>query len=195
MSLLTLTPSGPSMPFLTTMIDNVRSLLSEPIFPRAGSEMMFSIREVMHNMRNAHVDQRFDIYDFLPLFAVLFATALILTGIFPNSLALTGGGGTFSFGRSDDADPLDLAIDQLQNGVLIMSAIRDGGQCSAKLACKLGQMTRESFESPNMILDAMDFIVPTFANKYSNFTDEFSKAVNTEEYSSCSAECSRCLVI
>ena len=156
---------------------------------------MFSIREVMHNMRNAHVDQRFDIYDFLPLFAVLFATALILTGIFPNSLALTGGGGTFSFGRSDDADPLDLAIDQLQNGVLIMSAIRDGGQCSAKLACKLGQMTRESFESPNMILDAMDFIVPTFANKYSNFTDEFSKAVNTEEYSSCSAECSRCLVI
>ena len=148
---------------------------------------------MMHNMRNAHVDNRFDLYDFLPLFAVLFGTALILTGLFPNSLALNGG--TISLGRSDSSDPLDTAISQLENGVLMMTAIRDGGDCSRKLACKLGKITQDSFETPNMILDAMYFLVPTFANKYSNFSQTFTDVVKTRDLSSCSAECSRCLVI
>ena len=47
-----------------------------------GTELRLA--QVMHNMRNASGDQRFDLYDWVPLLAVLFATVLILSGLFPN---------------------------------------------------------------------------------------------------------------
>ena len=185
------------MPFMFSIVQDMRQLFSSPIFPKSGSEMMFSLREIMHNMRNAHGDNRFDIYDWIPLFAVLFATALILNGIFPNSLALSGQ--QLTFGRKDRAEEeesmLDSAISQLENGVLLMSAIRDGGECSAKLACKIGQMTRQSSGNTDMIVDAVSFIAPTISNRYTNFTQIFSSAVRSEDLSSCSVECSKCLVI
>ena len=90
------------MPFMSSIVQDMRQLFSSPIFPKSGSEMMFSLREIMHNMRNAHGDNRFDIYDWIPLFAVLFVTALILNGIFPNSLALSGQ--QLTFGRKDRAE-------------------------------------------------------------------------------------------
>ena len=98
---------------------------------------------------------RFDIYDWLPLFGVLFVTAILLNTIFPNrshssallhpplptpcpcpsyvtthhlhlhSLFLAGQ--QLSLGRKEgraDTDPLDMAINQLENGVLMLSAIR-----------------------------------------------------------------------
>ena len=174
--------------------------MSQPIFPKTGSDMMFSLREIMHNMRNAHGDNRFDIYDWIPLFTVLFATALILNGLFPNSIFLGGSG--LTFGRSEGArradtsdDPLDVAISQLENGVLIMSAIRDGGQCSAKLACKLGEMAKNSLDNTDMVIDAVSFIAPSVSSKYSNFTETFSSVARSGESESCSVECSKCLVI
>ena len=102
-----------------------------------------------------------------------------------------------SGGRRSEEDPLDSAISHLENGVLLLSAIRDGGQCSAKVACKLGQVTRDSFEDTNMIVDAVSFIMPALstADKYSNFTESFSRVARQEDNSSCSAECSRCLLI
>lgn len=151
-------------------------------------------------MRNAHGDNRFDIYDWIPLFAVLFATALILNGIFPNSLALSGQG--LSFGRKNRAEGeeeednmLDSAMAQLENGVLLMSAIREGGECSARLACRLGQMTRQNSESAEMIVDAVQFLAPTISSRYTNFTNSFSAAVRAEDLAACSVQCSRCLVM
>ena len=189
------------MPFMTTFISDMRSFMSRPIFEESGTNMMISLREVMHNMRNASGDNRFDIYDFVPLLAVLFATALILSGLFPNSFNVAGG--TLTFGRSveagrrSDEDPLDTAISHLENGVLLLSAIRDGGQCSAKVACKLGQVTRESFANTEVIVDAVSLIMPALstAEKYSNFTESFSREARSEDTSYCSAECNRCLVI
>ena len=192
------------MPFMSSIIQDMRTLFSSPIFPKSGSDMMFSVREMMHNMRNAHGDNRFDIYDWIPLFAVLFATALILNGIFPNSLALSSQG--LSFGRKNRAqnmeeeeeeNVLDSAMAQLENGVLLMSAIREGGECSARLACRLGQMTRQNSDSADMILDAVEFLAPTISgsSRYSNFTSSFSAAVRSGDLSDCSAQCSRCLVI
>ena len=186
---------------MTTFISDMRNLMSRPLFEESGTNMMFSLREIMHNMRNASGDNRFDIYDFVPLLAVIFATALILSGLFPNSFNVAGG--TLTLGRSAEAgrrseeDPLDSAISHLENGVLLLSAIRDGGQCSAKVACKLGQVTRDSFEDTNMIVDAVSFIMPALstADKYSNFTESFSRVARQEDNSSCSAECSRCLLI
>ena len=192
------------MPFMSSIIQDMRTLFSSPIFPKSGSEMMFSVRELLHNMRNAHGDNRFDIYDWIPLFAVLFATALILNGIFPNSLALSAQG--LSFGRKNRAQDmeegeeenvLDSAMAQLENGVLLMSAIRAGGDCSARLACRLGQMTRQNSDSADMILDAVEFLAPTISgsSRYTNFTSSFSAAVRAEDLSACSAQCSRCLGI
>ena len=45
-SLLTISEGGPSVPLLATLISDMRSFMSEPVFPRAGSEMMLSLREV-----------------------------------------------------------------------------------------------------------------------------------------------------
>ena len=165
LSFFTLGPDGPDMPFLTTFIEDMRSLMATPILPKSGSEVMYSIREIMHNMRNHQGDNRFDVYDWLPLFGVLFATALIFNGLFPNSLFLAGQ--QLALGRSDggrrqeDDNIIDMAISQLENGVLIMSAIRDGGQCSARLACKLGDMTRDAFDNNDMVVEAMNFLFRT----------------------------------
>ena len=197
------------MPFMSSIIQDMRTMtmriFNSPIFPKSGSDVMFSVREIMHNMRNAHGDNRFDIYDWIPLFAVLFATALILNGIFPNSLALSGQGLTFGRkNRAQDTEEggeeenvLDSAMAQLENGVLLMSAIRAGGDCSARLACRLGQMTRQNSESADMILDAVEFLAPSISSssRYSNFTSSFSAAVRSEDLSACSAQCSRCLDI
>ena len=98
-------------------------------------------------------------------------------------------------GEEEEDSVLDSAMAQLENGVLLMSAIREGGQCSARLACQLGQMTRENSESADMILDAVEFIAPTISRRYTNFTSSFSAAVRSEDLSACSAQCSRCLVI
>ena len=43
---MTLTDAGPTMPFMATMIKNMQSFMLKPIFPRAGTEMMFSLRWV-----------------------------------------------------------------------------------------------------------------------------------------------------
>ena len=45
-SLLTISEGGPSVPLLATLISDMRTFMSEPVFPRAGSEMMLSLREV-----------------------------------------------------------------------------------------------------------------------------------------------------
>merc|ERR1719431_2124483 len=44
LALFTLGPDGPGIPFLTTFIDDMRSLMSTPILPKSGSEVMYSIR-------------------------------------------------------------------------------------------------------------------------------------------------------
>ena len=89
-SLMTLSQEGPRIPFISTFINDMRNLMATPLFPRSGSDVMFSIREIMHNMRNASGDNRFDIYDFIPLFGVLFVTALVLAALFPNAVFLSG---------------------------------------------------------------------------------------------------------
>ena len=195
LSLFTLGPDGPGMPFLRTFIEDMRNVLSTPILPRSGSEVMYSIREIMHNMRNHQGDNRFDIYDWLPLFGVLFVSALVFNGLFPNSLFLSGQQlsiGRRKDGRAEDETMLDNALAQLENGVLIMSAIRQGGDCSTRLACKLGDAARDALDDEHMIVEAMNLLLP---NKYSNFTTSFRNVIRGEDRSSCSAKCYRCLVI
>ena len=121
----------------------------------------------------------------------IFATALIFSGLFPNSIYLAGR--QIGLGRSERRDEdtmLDQAIDHLENGVLMLSAIRGGGGCAAKLACHLADVTKDSFDNHDIIVDAINFLVP---NKYSNFTESFESVVQSNDRSVCSNECSRCL--
>ena len=193
-SLLTLGPNGPVMPFLGSFVSDMRSLLATPLLPRAGSNVMLSMREILHNMQHAQGDQRFDIYDWVPLFAVLFGSALLLNGLFPNSLQLGGG---LSLGRSEGAsqtgDMMDMAMAQLENGVLLLSSIRAGGACSARVACRLAHITSQTgAESRNIIMEAVTVLVP---GKYSNFTEGFTSALLDGNQTGCAAQCDKCLVI
>ena len=157
----------------------------------AGS--MLSMREILHNMQHAQGDQRFDIYDWVPLFAVLFGSALLLNGLFPNSLQLGGG---LSLGRSEGAsqtgDMMDMAMAQLENGVLLLSSIREGGACSARVACRLARITSQTgVESRQTIMDAVTALVPS---KYSNFTEGFTSALLNGNEAGCATQCNKCLV-
>jgi len=198
-SLLTLGPNGPRSPVLSSLMSDMQKILSTPILPRGG-EAMASVMEMYSRVRGAQGDNRFDIYDWVPIFAILFVTAIVLNTVFPNSLFLTGQQLTL-FGRkegrrTEDESSLDFAmdqaIDQLENGVLMLSAIRDGGGCAARLACKLGEMGRQASDGQDLLLEAVNFLVP---NKYSNFTVDFEKVMRQGDQESCSAECRRCLVI
>ena len=51
---------------------------------------------------------------------------------------------------------------------------REGGTCAARLACKLGKMGREATESEDLLIEAVNFLVP---NKYSNFSQSFEQVV------------------
>lgn len=48
---------------------------------------------------------------------------------------------------------------------------RDGGSCSARLACKLGEVGREAQDGA-AIMEAVNLLVP---DRYSNFTASFEQ--------------------
>ena len=39
---------------------------------------------------------------------------------------------------------MDMAMAQLENGVLLLSSIRAGGACSARVACRLAHITSQT---------------------------------------------------
>ena len=51
---------------------------------------------------------------------------------------------TFNVFMKDETEEglVESAISQLENGILILSAIKDGGSCSQKLACTLGNASK-----------------------------------------------------
>ena len=85
---------------------------------------------------------------------------------------------------------LDSTISQLENGILVLSAIKEGGSCSAKLACSLGAATRTSFKDKDTVLDLVDSFLP---DKYAGFTSAFNKAVRSDKQETCSGMCERCI--
>ena len=57
---------------------------------------------------------------------------------------------------------MGMAMAQLENGVLLLSSIRESGACSAHITRKTGA------ESRRAIMEAVTVLVPS---KYSNFTE------------------------
>ena len=88
---------------------------------------------------------------------------------------------------------MDMAMAQLANGVLLLSSIRAGGACSARVACRLAHITSQTgAESRNIIMEAVTALVPS---KYSNFTEGFTSALLDGNQTGCAAQCDKCLVI
>ena len=88
---------------------------------------------------------------------------------------------------------LDSTISQLENGILVLSAIKEGGSCSAKLACSLGAATRTSFKNKDGIISLVDAFLP---DRYAGFTSAFNRAARAEEgadHQTCTGSCHRCI--
>ena len=49
---------------------------------------------------------------------------------------------------------------------------REGGSCSARLACKLGDLGRGAFDSEDLLVEAVNLLVP---NRYSEFSQKFEQ--------------------
>ena len=49
---------------------------------------------------------------------------------------------------------------------------REGGSCSARLACKLGDLGRGAFDSEDLLVEAVNLLVP---NRYSEFSQNFEQ--------------------
>lgn len=156
-SLLYLSPSGPSMPvvhklrhdlgdMMTFMMNGPVREMTHSLTSNNRTPMMARVGQALQKMMGGHMgDRSFDVFDWIPLIALIVATALILSGLFPSGLGLNNG--NVILGRRNgrvDESILDQTLGNLETGVLMMSALRTEDGCSARLACRLGQAARQS---------------------------------------------------
>merc|ERR1740128_12372 len=136
-------------------------------------------------MTSHYGDGQLDIFDWLPLLVIVFGGVLLFSSLIPSTV----------LGRDarKDEDILDSTISQLENGILVLSAIKEGGSCSAKLACSLGAATRTSFKNKDGIISLVDAFLP---HRYAGFTSAFNRAARAEEgadHQACTGSCHRCI--
>ena len=76
--------------------------------------MMSRVGNALHKMMGGHVgDRSFDIFDWLPLVALLVATGLLLSGLFPTGLSTFGlNNGSLVLGRKDRAEEDETVLEQ-----------------------------------------------------------------------------------
>merc|ERR1712098_831995 len=130
-------------------------------------------------------------YDWMPVFGMLGASALILNGLFPGSLTLAGRSLSVERSLETEEDGFDLAISQMENGVLMLSAIRDGGPCAARLACRLGSSA--DGESPSLLVDTVRLLLPGLGHRLTNFTQTLEDVAKRRDTTACQQQCNSCI--
>ncbi len=226
-SLLYLSPSGPSVPVLSRISEDIghmmHNILRPPLAPSghpvfrhpppkpvfhptnfiSEEEEPFMSRMgfVINKLMGAHYgDRSFDIFDWIPLIAILVAGGLLVGGLFPNGIStfgLNGGNLVLNGRRREDRlhepDSLEYALEQLESGALMVSALTREDGCSARLACRLGDLAREKFEDrADLIIGAMDSVLP---KRFANFSRSFQDVFHDSDRSSCNQECYRCISV
>ena len=144
---------------------------------------------MLYQMTRHYGNGKLEVQDWIPLLTVIFMVVVGFSALFPNTITT----GRKTYRRQDDSEEegmIESAISQLENGILILSAIKDGGSCSQKLACTLGNASKKSFASPETIVSVVDFVVP---ERYNDFTETFQKSVASNTTLTCSAECTKCV--
>ena len=83
----------------------------------------------------------------------------------------------------------------LHTSVQCAGVCRDGGSCSARVACKLGRLSRLQ-EEGGAVVEAATLLLPALSpsTKYAAFAETLARARDGDT-ESCAAECSRCLDI
>ena len=163
-------------------------------------------------------DRTFDVFDWVPLIALIVATGLILSGLFPSGLGITNGNIILGRnGRIDEDKEMSILdqtlskffgyerriisrlfcfLDSLETGVLMMSAVRTEDGCSARLACKLGQAARQSqwmkSSTAETLFEGIHTLLP---ERFSSFARSFKKVARDGNDESCHQECYRCIAI
>ena len=180
-------------PLITHYQDNTIYEEEEPLMSKMGF--------VLDKLMGAHYgDRNFDVFDWIPLIAILIAGGLIAGGLFPNGINTFGlnNGNLVLNGRrtdrkDDEEDSLEYALDQLESGVMMVSAMTREDGCSARLACRLGEMAKEKFdagERADFIMGAVNAVLP---QRFKHFSRSFEGVLRETDTSSCSMECYRCI--
>ena len=217
-ALLYLGPKGPSMPVIGKVNKDLNHMMSS-FASGPWQEMKASLASLPHQSRvpvmarvghalqkimGGHVgDRSFDVFDWVPLIAILVGSGLILAGLFPTGINTFGiNQGQLVVGRNgrNDADNdsiMDQALSQLETGVMMLTSIRYEDGCSARLACKLGRLAQDSnmldqHPAASFVLDSVSGLLP---DKYSSFARAFKSVAKAEDDSACQKECYRCIAI
>ena len=101
-SLLYLSPSGPSMPVVHKLRQDLGEMMTFMIngpvremthsFQHNRTPVMARVSNALQKMMGGHMgDRTFDAFDWVPLVAILVATGLILSGLFPSGFGITNG--------------------------------------------------------------------------------------------------------
>ena len=124
-SLLYLSPTGPSVPVAHKLRQDLGDMMSYmmngPVRDMTHSlthnrtPMMARVSNALQKMMGGHMgDRTFDAFDWVPLIALIVATGLILSGLFPSGFGITNGNVILGRrdGRADGPEPsiLDQAL-------------------------------------------------------------------------------------
>uniref|UniRef100_A0A0K2VCF1 Uncharacterized protein n=2 Tax=Lepeophtheirus salmonis TaxID=72036 RepID=A0A0K2VCF1_LEPSM len=192
---------GPSFPVFTSMMKDLHHAMERmvgnplEIFNGQPSSILTTMRTFLNNFSvGSYGDNKLDIFDFIPLLAVLVASVLIFAGTFPNGVNILGlNQSTLPLGRRVDEETMfETALNQLESGVMMISAIRHEDSCSAKLACKLGDAAKDSFPNKDMLLGAVNLLL---GERFVKFSESFEDVLEGRDRSSCEEKCTRCMAI
>ena len=127
-SLFYLSPSGPSVPVVHKLRQDLGLMMSYmmngPVremthsFKHNRTPMMARVSNALQKMMGGHMgDRTFDAFDWVPLIAIIVATGLILSGLFPSGFGIANGNVILGRrgGRAEDEDIniLDEALSKL----------------------------------------------------------------------------------
>jgi hypothetical protein len=211
-SLFYLAPSGPKMPVFSKLTKDISEMVTGimrgPVremtqnLAHSDTPVMARVGTALHKMMGGHMgDRNFDVFDWVPLVALLVATGLILSGLFPTGLTTLGlTNGNLVLGRrmdrAEDESVIEQALGQLESGVMMVSALRHEDGCSMRLACRLGKLAKESDflmgETGEAIFGVVKAVLP---DKFTSFARSFKAVASEEDESSCQQECFRCISI
>jgi hypothetical protein len=149
-------------------------------------------------------DNSFDFYDFVPIIVVAVGAAILLSALFPNGLTNIGlnGGNVVLNGRKDDdaASDVERVLNQIENGMMMLGALRREEGCSQLLACRLGDVARERLgmdlldadnSAVHVLADAVGHVLPD--RVFGNFSRSLLMSLSDSTRSGCQLKCSRCL--
>ena len=214
-ALLLLSPSGPRMPVISRLANDMSDMVSAHFDPKrqslsskVGNSMYNTGRYIVEKIAGGTIDGEMDIFDLLPIIGVIVASALLVSGLFPTALTSFGfNSGSFVLGRKlrlktgrseTEKSLFGIALNHLEAGMMLMNAIRyEDDACTEKLACRISEVFHryaDDTSSSDWILNTIDTVMPK-SFQGSRFSRSFKMVLSNNDTSSCDKECYRCVAV